>query len=80
MEYNNVVTRCKINLDTDSDVARFVNIAAKLPGQIVVVDGEGLCVSARSILGMLYAMTFTELWCEADTDIYKHIESFVILE
>ena len=50
----------RIYLETDTDVVRFVNEISKIPSsvKIFVVDGEGLRVSARSLIGMMYAMTF----------------------
>ena len=43
-----------------------------------IKDNEGMCVNARSVIGMLYAMTFNELWCESDNDIYQNIKDFII--
>ena len=67
----------KIHIDTMTDATEFVSITTKLPGQIVVVDNKGMRVNAKSILGMLYAMEFEELWVESDEDIYMHIVRFV---
>lgn len=69
----------RIYLETDTDVVRFVNEISKIPSsvKIFVVDGEGLRVSARSLIGMMYAMTFNELWCESSEDIDKYIRDFV---
>lgn len=53
--------RCKIRLDTQNDVIKFVNIVEQLNGRVVIKDNEGMCVNARSVIGMLYAMTFNEL-------------------
>ena len=46
------------------------------PTSILVTDGEGMRVNAKSMLGMLYAMTFAEMWCECDKDIYMYIKEF----
>ena len=35
-------------------------------------------VNAKSMLGMLYAMTFSEMWCECDQDIYMFIRDFCV--
>ena len=59
--------KVKIRLDTGADAIKFSNIASALEGNINVVDNKGLRVSAKSILGMLYAMEFEELWCESET-------------
>lgn len=68
--------RRKIYLETESDVLDFVSFANSVDCKIVVTDGEGMRVNAKSMLGMLYAMTFTEMWCESDCYIYSHISKF----
>lgn len=71
--------RAQIRLDTMSDVHRFVKIATSQRGAVHITDGEGLKVSAKSLLGALYAMEFDHLWCEAEEDIYYAIEDFIIV-
>jgi len=71
--------KAQIRLDTMSDVHRFVNIATKQKGSVYITDDNGLKVSAKSLLGALYALEFDELWCEAENDIYTAIADFVIL-
>lgn len=68
----------KICLDTATDVANFVAITSKIPERIVVTDGKGMCVNAHSLLGMLYALEFDELWVESDRDIYFLIQDFIV--
>ena len=72
--------RMKIRIDTDNDVAKIVSIATKFDKdtRIEIVDGEGMRVNARSILGMLYAMTFEEIWLESDKDVYNEFFDFAI--
>lgn len=72
--------KVKIRLDTGADAIKFSTIASKLPGDIHVLDNAGLRVNAKSVLGMLYTLEFSELWCESDHDIYSHIEEFVIID
>lgn len=71
--------RVQIRLDTMSDAQKFVEIASRIPERITVTDGNDLRVSAKSLLGMLHAMEFEELWCECDKDIYQNIERFVVI-
>ena len=71
--------KAQIRLDTMSDVHRFVNIAMKQKGKVYITDNNGLKVSAKSLLGALYALEFDELWCEAEHDIYTAIADFVVL-
>lgn len=69
----------KILLETETDVIRFVhNILISQAREVFVIDGKGLKVSAKSVLGMMYALTFTELWCVSDTEIYNTIRDFVL--
>lgn len=69
----------KIILDTVSDVNKFVSIANEfLNSTITVTDNNGLRVNAKSLMGMLYALEFEELWCESDTEIYEKIKDYVI--
>ena len=70
--------KAKIRLDTLRDVNEFVRVCANVVPQVYVTDGSGLRVSAKSLLGVMYALEFSEIWCECDTDIYFDIERFVI--
>lgn len=74
----NVIHRLHIELTTMSDANEFVSITSHLPGKITVVDGQNLRVNAKSIMGMLYALEFDDLWCESENDIYTEIKKFVI--
>ena len=71
--------RVQIRLDTMSDVHRFVQIASMQKCSVHITDGEGLKVSAKSILGALYALEFDKLWCESEDDIYHAIEKFIVI-
>ena len=71
--------KVQIRLDTMRDVQDFVRIATKMEGKVHITDGAGLKVSAKSLLGALYAMEFEELWCESENDIYRNIEDFIVL-
>lgn len=72
--------KAKIRLDTMHDAAKFVNITSQLDGKIIVTDSEGLKVNAKSLMGMLYALEFDELWCESERDIYSHIIDYIIID
>lgn len=66
-----------IRLETLTDAAQFVAITAKLSGKIVVTDGEGLCANARSLMGVIYALEFDNIWCESEEDISFAIRDFI---
>ena len=70
--------RTRIRLDTMRDVNDFVRVCATIAAPVYITDGEGLCVSAKSLLGVMYALEFNDLWCECDEDIYHRIEKFTV--
>lgn len=69
----------KIRIDTMQEVSKFVGIVSQLDGKITITDNQGLCVNAKSVLGALHALEFTELWCESENDIYTAIEDFIVI-
>ena len=71
--------KAKIRLDTMKDITQFVAICSSVPGPVFVTDGAGLKVSAKSILGVMYSIEFTDLWCESEADIYSQIGQFIVL-
>ena len=70
--------RTKINLDTMKDINDFVRICTGVTVPVHITDGAGLKVSGKSLLGVMYAMEFTEIWCECEKDIYYDIERFIV--
>ena len=70
--------RAKIRLDTMRDISDFVRICSEIVPAVHITDGAGLKVSGKSLLGVMYAMEFKEIWCECDIDIYTYIEHFVV--
>lgn len=72
--------RVKINLDTTNDAIKLSKITEKLEGNITITDGNGLKVNAKSVMGALYSLEFSELWLESDNDIYHHIADFIRVE
>ncbi len=65
-----VTSRMKIWLETQESVIKFVHKANELPTSIIlnVVDEKGMCVSARSVLGVLYAQEFKHMWLVSNSD------------
>lgn len=72
--------RAKINLDTMKDINDFVRICTRISEPVHITDGAGLKVSAKSLLGVMYAMEFADIWCESEIDIYSQIERFIVIE
>lgn len=71
--------RVKIELGTLSDVNEFVTIASSIAEPVYLVEND-FRVSAKSLLGAIYTMEWSETWCECERDIYSKIEKFVINE
>ena len=73
--------KVRIQLETFSDAMNFSNIAAHVTDDVTpvyIMDNAGLKVSAKSLLGALYSMEFTTIWCECEKDIYTAIEKYVV--
>lgn len=69
--------KVKVSLDTIAQVNKFVGITSQIDAPIYLVS-DGFKVSAKSLLGALYTMEWSEVWCECDEDIYSQIAQFVI--
>lgn len=70
--------RVKVELTTMSDVTKFVNIVSELSGEIRLEDRNGkFKVNARSLLGVVYAMEWDDIWVYSNEDIYQSIKEFV---
>ena len=70
--------RIKINMDTQSAVARLVGLATGIEDEVILTDGTGMRVSAKSLLGATYAaFDFSEIWLESKQDHYTLFKDFV---
>ena len=67
----------KVELDTMTDITEFVNIVSTVPAPVHLVSDD-FRVSGKSLLGAIYTMEWSEVWCECDVDIYSKIEKFVV--
>ncbi len=72
--------RYRIRLDTMSDVNKFVKLATKHTGKIMLSDGDAFSVSGKSLLGAMYTMEWDQVFCESDTEIYRLIKDFIVDE
>lgn len=72
--------RYRIRLDTMSDVNKFVKIASKNAGKIMLSDGENFTVSGKSLLGAMYTMEWDQVFCESENEIYHLIKDFIVDE
>ena len=73
--------RLKIRLDTDSDAVKLVGIASGIKENITLTDGNGLCVSAKSLLGTMYVrFEFNEIWLETENEHFFDFKDFMVEE
>ena len=73
--------KTKIRLDTQDAAARLVGLATSLASPVYLTDGAGICVSAKSMLGTLYAkFDFTEIWLETEGEHYFLFQDFIVEE
>lgn len=70
--------RVKINIDTMTDIQSFVNVVSDINVPVILEDGNGLCVSAKSLLGSLYAMEFENVYCCCEKDISGLILKWIV--
>lgn len=72
--------KVKVRLDTLSDIKGFVNVVSPIADEVHLTDGNNLTVSAKSILGAMYTMEWSEVYCTCDKDIYSIIRTFIVEE
>ena len=72
------MTKTQIRLDTLSSVNKFVETMSRIDGQIWLEDGNGSRVSAKSMLGALYSMEFTHIYCYCEKDISAYLMPWII--
>ena len=72
------MTRTQIRLDTLSDVNKFVGEMSKLPERVWLEDGDGCRVSAQSVLGTLYSLEWSTIYCYCEKDISVHLMPWAI--
>ena len=68
--------KVRVILDTMNDISAFVNIASQITEPVHLTSGD-FTVSAKSLLGAIYTMEWSEVWCECEVDIYSKIQQFV---
>lgn len=69
----------KIDLTTQSQANRLVEIANCLKSPVYLTDGSGMKVSAKSLLGVLYAtFDFSDVWLESEQDCYFLFKEFIL--
>lgn len=70
--------RQRIRLDTMSDIQNFIEAVSKTNENVILEDNDGHCVSASSLLGALYSMEWTCIYCHCKKDITRAILPWII--
>lgn len=72
----NEVHKYRIELVTIKDIKDFVEDVSKVKGEVLLVDGNGMCVNAKSIIGVVAALEWSSLYvvsqCEIQSEIGKY--------
>ena len=71
--------RYKIEINTLTDVKTFTEIALSLPEDIKLqlTDGNYI-INARSILGVMYALEWNNLWLIASEPVYDAFKDYIV--
>ena len=69
--------RAKINIDTFQKINNFVNLCSQINCTVNLTDGNGYCVSAKSLIGAIATMDWSQVFVECEIDIYTHIQDFI---
>ena len=71
----------KINLDTMSQISKFVSEMTRSGGNAFLTDKDrNFIVSAKSMLGAVYSMEWDEVWCECDDNLYHIVSKYAVDE
>lgn len=69
--------KVKINIDTLSKINQFVSICSQFDYKVNLIDGSGYCVSAKSLVGAVATMDWSQVFVECEKDIYSYIVDFI---
>ena len=72
--------KAKINIDTLSKINTFVSICSRIDEEVNLIDGNGYCVSAKSLLGVVATADWSQVFVSCEKDIYAYIQDFIVLE
>ena len=70
--------RQRVRLDTMTDINKFVEVVSRIDDRVFLEDNTGYKVSAKSLLGALVSMEWTEVYCYCDKDISGSILPWII--
>lgn len=67
----------KLELNTMKEIKEFVEIATMLDTELMLTDNNDYTVSAKSLMGAIYALEWNELYLMSEKDVYDSFESFI---
>jgi hypothetical protein len=70
--------KAKVNLDTMSKINAFVAVCSRLDCKVDLIDGNGYRVSAKSLVGALATVDWSQVFVECERDIYAYIYDFIV--
>ena len=70
--------RARVNLDTMSDIQKFIEVVSRVDDNVYLEDNTGFKVSAKSLLGALLSMEWVEVYCSCEKDISGSIFPWII--
>ena len=70
--------KAKINLDTMTDIQKFVNTVSSVEEDVTLKDDAGHCVSAKSLIGAIYSMEWATVYCHCAKDISGLIIQWIV--
>lgn len=70
--------RQRIRLDTINDVNSFMKAVSHVDSKVTLEDDEGHCVSASSLLGVLYSFEWRKIYCYCEKDIDLSIMPWIV--
>ena len=73
-----IYMRAKIFMDTIDQAKEIERIAKECDAAVYIKDGTGLCVNAKSLVGVLHAMEFNELWLESEEDYFIKFKDYIV--
>lgn len=70
----------RIILPTSEAIEKFVDITEKLDGRIEIYSesNRSIVYSGKSLIGVIAASAYPDLWCVADSDIRPYIADFLV--
>lgn len=67
----------KVNLDTMNKINAFVAVCSRLDCKVDLIDGNGYRVSAKSLVGVLATIDWSQVFIECERDIYAYVQEFL---